>query len=104
MSILSIEELVDLETAILEELPEKLAGVLSKVNRTNQLEIFLNLLDLEHLLSPFDRIQAYNTGLIVVIGHSDVKERDLIAVGKSLGLDKNRFEFHLGYDVAKTLN
>ena len=104
MSNLNIEELIDLENAILEELPDKLTGVLSKVNRTNQLEILLNLLDLEHLLSPIDRIQAYNTGLIVVIGHSEVKERDLMAVGKSLGLDKKRFEFHLSYDAAKTLN
>lgn len=46
----------------------------------------------------------YKTGKIVVISYSDVKSEVLLSIAKQLGLDKNRFELHLGYDDAKTFN
>lgn len=56
---------------------------------------------LENLLSY--RKSMYNKqGKIVVIGQSETKINKLLAVAKELGFDKNRFEFCLDYNEAKT--
>ena len=36
-----------------------------------------------------------------MLGESNVAEAVLLSIAKDLGLDKKRFEFHLGYDEAK---
>lgn len=98
---LDVEELCELEDAIRKELDEHLTTVLAKLNRTGELETLLCLLDMEHLLKQEPGYQVFKTGKIIVIGQSDVRKEDLLAIAKKLGLDKNRFEFHLGYEDAK---
>lgn len=90
---LSIEELLELEDNIKAELDEYLTAALSKLNRSGQLEEFIELLGMEHLLQKESGYEVYKTGKIVVIGQSDVKVEALLSVAKQLGLDKNRFEF-----------
>ena len=101
---LGIEELLELEEAIREELNDNLPGILAKLNRSNRLEEFLSLLGLDNLLEKDAGYQVYKTGKIVVIGQSDVKAEVLLAIGKKLGIDKNRFEFYLEYEDAKKFN
>lgn len=101
---LSIEELLELEDNIKAELDEYLTAALSKLNRSGQLEEFIELLGMEHLLQKESGYEVYKTGKIVVIGQSDVKVEALLSVAKQLGLDKNRFELHLEYEDAKTFN
>ena len=48
--LLSIEELSELEDEIMEELPDKITSILSKLNRSGRLEEFLRLIGLEYLL------------------------------------------------------
>ncbi len=101
---LGSEELLELEEAIREELNDNLTGILTKLNRADRLEELLSLLGLESLLEKDAGYQVYKTGKIVVIGQSDVKAEVLLAIGKKLGIDKNRFEFYLEYEDAKKFN
>lgn len=101
---LNVEELFELEESIKEELDDHLTAALSRMNRSGQLEEFLRLLGMEHLLQRESGYEVYKTGKIVVIGQSDVKPEALLSIAKQLGLDKNRFELHLDYEDAKTFN
>ena len=47
---LTIEELSELEDKIIEELPYKITAVLSKLNRSDRLEEFLEMIDMTELL------------------------------------------------------
>lgn len=98
---LGVEELLELEEALRDELDENWTAILTKLNRTGQLEDLLALLGLEHLLLADTGYHVYKKGKILVIGQSDVKVDVLISIGKKLGIEKDRFEFHLDYDDAK---
>ena len=98
---LGIEELLELEEAVREELNNSLTGILTKLNRTEQIENLLALLDLSHLLKKDTGFEGFSTGKIVVIGQSEVKGEVLLSIGKSLGIAKDRFELCLEYDDAK---
>lgn len=101
---LSIEELLELEELIKSELEDNLTGILTKLNRLDRLEEFLALLGLEALLEKDSGYQVYKNGKILVIGQSDVKVDVLRAVARDLGIEKNRLEFYLDYEDAKTFN
>ena len=98
---LGIDELLELEEAVRAELKESLTGILTKLNRSGQLEDLLSLLNLEYLLEKDVGYQVYKKGKIIVIGQSDVKAEVLLAIGKKLGIDKDRFEMYLEYEDAK---
>ena len=101
---LNVEELFELEENIKEELDDHLTAALSRMNRSGQLEDFLRLLCMEHLLHKESGYEVYKTGKIVVIGQSDVKPEVLLSIAKQLGLDKERFELYLEYEDAKKFN
>lgn len=101
---LSIEELSELEDAIMKELPDKITQILSRANRTGQLDDLLKLLGLSDLIGGGNRFDTYKNGKIVVIGATEIKEEILTAIGKELGIDKKRFEFCLNYTDAKKYN
>ncbi len=73
-------------------------------NRTEQLESLLYQWDLDGLLSDDSVYETNKDGKIVVIDQSEVKKNVLTGITKSLNLDKNRFEFCLDYNGAKTYN
>lgn len=98
-----IEELLELEEALREELNDRLEEILTKLNRTGQLKELLALLGMTDLLGT-EGEEVPNDGKIIVIGQSDVTKEKLVAVAKNLGIDKNRFEFYLDYEDAKTFN
>ena len=98
---LSIEELSELEDAIMEVLPEKITQILSRTNRTGELNELLKLLGLSGLLGIENKFETYKGGKIVVVGGAETKEDTLISIAKSLGIDKNRFEFCLNYENAQ---
>lgn len=101
---LSVEELAELEESLRDELFENLTAVLTRLNRTGQLEELLSLLGMSDLLGSETPYQVYTTGIILVIGQVDVKDKDLLAVGKSLGISKDRFELHLDYNDGAEFN
>lgn len=95
--VLDIEELSQLEDEIMSALPEKITAILSKLNRSGQLEELLDLLGMEDLLEQEQEFYSYKEGKIVVVGGTDVKEEVLLSIAKNLGIDKSRFEFCLDY-------
>ncbi len=98
---LSIEELLELEDAIMEVLPDKMPQILSRANRTGELDDLLKLLGLSDLLGGANKLDTYKSGKIVVVGGTQVKEEVLASIGKEFGIDKKRFEFCLDYNDAK---
>lgn len=94
---LTIEELSELEDRIIEELPYKITAVLSKSNRSDRLEEFLDMIDMTELLEKKQGFYSYKEGKIVVIGGTKVKEEVLLGIASRLGIEKNRFEFYLDY-------
>ncbi len=101
---LSPEELLELEDKIAREFPERLAEILTRTNRSGELEELLRLLGLSALLEGESKYKPYALGKIVVVGATKVKEAELVAVGKQLGISKGRFEFYLDYAAAKKHN
>ncbi len=95
---LSIEELSELEDTIMEVLPDKITQILSRANRSGELETLLKLLGLSDFLDGANRFETYKEGKIVVVGGTEVKEEILASIGKQLGIDKKRFEFCLDYE------
>ncbi len=96
---LSIIELSELEDEIMDRIPNDITAILSKLNRTGQLEEFLNMIGMIYLLETENDFYSYRDGKIVVVGGTEVKEEVLLSVAKKLGLDKNRFEFCLDYEA-----
>ena len=95
---LSIIELSDLEEKIIKRLSEEITAILSKLNRTERLEEWLDMMNMSDLLQSKDEFYSYRDGKIVVVGGTEVKEDVLLSVAKKLGLDKSRFEFCLDYE------
>ena len=98
---LSIEQLEDLEERLKLELEEHLTEYLTRLNREEHLETFLSYIGLSELLKPVPLYECYKNGKILVIGESKVDESTLLAIGKTLGIDKKRFEFHLDFESGK---
>lgn len=70
---LGYEELAELEDNIKAEIDDYLTNALTRMNRSGQLEVFLQMLGMEHLLKRESGYEVYKSGKIVVIGQSDVK-------------------------------
>lgn len=88
-----------------EELEEVIDTVTSRITLANRMGELEDLFEKWGLLDLIKDEPAYETrknGIILVIGDSEVKENYLNGIIKSLGLDKNRFEFCLGYERPKT--
>lgn len=94
---LSLIELSDLEEDIMNQFPDKVTAILSKLNRTDKLEEWLSMMDMSDLLKGNNTVESFKEGKIVVIGGTEVKENILLGIAKKLGLDKSRFEFCLDY-------
>lgn len=103
-TVLDVEELLELEDSIKEEIDEHLTEALTRLNRSGQLEEFLKMLGMDHLLKNESEYNVFNTGTIVVIGQSDVKKNVLLSIAKELNLDRRRFKMYLEYEDAKTFD
>lgn len=86
----------------LEEVIEKVTAKITLANRSGELEQLLVEWGLSDCVSKTSAYKTEKDGKIVVIGASEVKENVLCGIIKNFGIDKNRFEFCLDYDKAKT--
>ena len=90
-----------LDTERLEKLIDKVTEKILIANRTGELDSLLVKWGFSDLIEPETSSNSfYDTrkdGKIVVLGASQVKERDLLGIVKGLGLDKDRFELCLDY-------
>lgn len=89
----------------LEEVEEILSMISKKITVANRMGELDELLESWKLTLPWDNRSAYETrkdGKIVVIGAFNGKKSDLVGIIRNLNLDKDRFEFCLEYNAAKT--
>ena len=93
-----VDILSEIEESLEKIFDDELLGIISMLNRKNQLEKFLEMIGHQDLIPGKKAFQATKEGTIIVIGHSDVKQKHLEGVVKELGLNKDRFEFYLDYD------
>ena len=101
---LNIEELHELEYNIKQELDGNLLKALTLMNRTNTLDSFLELLNMQDLLKSNVASKNNKNGKIVVVGRTEVKKKELLSIAKKMGFENNRFEFYLAYDDATKLD
>ncbi len=91
----------------IEEIVDFVTQKIYLANRTGDLETLLTAWGLQGLVqdetkSSNDFYDTDKNGKIVVIGASQVKERDLTGVAKSLGIDKDSFEVCIDYKETKS--
>ena len=101
---LGVDELLEIEEIVRDKLDEGLEEILSKLNRLEKLDDFLQLIGMGGFLGGRESEIVRHDGKIIVIGHSAVGEDKLAAVAMNLGISKERFEFYLDYTDAKTFN
>ena len=98
---LSITELANLENSLKEILSEKLLEIITRMNQTDKLNTWLEMMGLESLLE-INSYRPYKTAKIIVIGASEQKENILTGIAKSLGISAKRLEFCLDYNAIKS--
>lgn len=99
---LEAENLIKLEQSLQDTFAERLLEILTRLNRTDKLNTWLELMGLTNLLQPDTSYFTYRSAKILVIGESQIKLNVLKAIIKNLGIDFNRFEFCLDYKDAKS--
>lgn len=80
---------------------KNLLGILTRLNRQEGLESFLDLIGAKELSSAQDEFSFNPRGYIVVLGKSDVAERVLLSIANELGIDKSKFKFCIDYEKLK---
>lgn len=98
-----VDELMNLEEKLRFILDERMEEILVRLNREGRLEELFDLLGLSELIGRENNAHTKN-GKIVIIGQSEVGEDKLIAIAKNMGIERNRLEFWLDYDDAKTFD
>ncbi len=84
---LNIEELHELEYDIKQELDGNLLKALTLMNRTNTLDSFLELLNMQDLLKSNVASKNNKNGKIVVVGRTEVKKKKLLSIAKKMGFE-----------------
>lgn len=101
---LGVVELTELEQKLQDTLAESLLEILTRLNRTDKLNTWLELMELTNLLQPDTSYHPYKNAKIVVIGEAQVKENIINGIIKKLGINTNRVELYLDYNDAKRFN
>lgn len=101
---LELNELLEIEEDIRDVLNDDLERILIELNRTGELETFLRLLGMHDYIGIEAKEKCNRDGKIIVIGQSEVGKDKLAAVAKNMGIAKDRFEFFLDYNDAKTFD
>lgn len=97
---LGAEDLLKLEDNLKIEFSNNLTFMLTTLNRTGKLHDFLDLLNLTNLIQS-DYYPRHKNGKIVIIGSSQIKQKDIYGIIKEYNISKNRIEFNLEYYDAK---
>lgn len=99
---LDINELLKLEEVMREEVEENLLSWLTCLNRTGDLEQWLDMIGMASLVKTEPLFKPHKSGKIIVIGESRVKQEDLLIAAKKQGFEKDRFDFFTSYEDLKT--
>lgn len=91
-----------------EELEVLMDGVWERLNISNRdgtLPVILSKIGWDDLLPQKEEsFTSYANGKIVILGASEVQEKVLFGIAKTIGLSKGRFELCLDYEAIKHYN
>jgi len=90
--------------AVKEFLEENLMEILTRLNRLEGIDELFNVIGVDTPITKKPAPKRFLDGKFVVIGASRAKQKELVKTAKKLGLPKERFEFHLDYDEAASIN
>lgn len=97
---LDTEELLELEDNLKTEFSNNLTFILTSLNRNEKLYEFLDLINLTNLIQS-DSYLHHKNGKIVILGDSQIKQKDIYGIIREYNISKNRIEFNLDYYDAK---
>ena len=80
---LGVAELNELEKSLQDTLAERLLEIVTRLNRTDKLNTWLELMGLTDLLQPDTSYRPYKNAKIVVIGEAQVKENIIMQTIKN---------------------
>lgn len=90
------------EYLILEEkVLTKIRSELSIANRSNNLQTYLKKIDCNDLLGNYNQYYDSRNAKILVIGASQITQKDMEVIAKRNGINPKRLEFHLDYTENK---
>lgn len=96
---LSSEEMVDLEDKIADVYGD-FSSILNHINTKGKIEDFLKLIDhTDFLGKEGNSYETFKNGKVIVLGDSSLNPNDVIRALRDAGLQKERIEVHLGYDL-----
>lgn len=101
---LGVAELNELEKSLQDTLAERLLEIITRLNRTDKLNTWLELMGLTNLLQPDTSYRPYKNAKIVIIGEAQIKENIISAIIKKSDININRLELCLDYNDAKSFN
>jgi hypothetical protein len=70
----------------------------------DELDDLLNLMGMSDLLKSQEEVLSYKDGTILIVGKSEVKEREIRSIAEAEGIDRDRIECFLDYEGVKTYN
>lgn len=98
---LNLDELLIVENSLKDIFDSELEHILSKLNRSEDLQTFLKLIGYEDIYPEYKRRKRENgSGKIVIIAGTEIKEIEFYKVADSLDIDRNRLELCLDYKDA----
>ena len=101
---LGIDEMITLEDVLRVEFEDHMTEILIRLNRNGDLDAFLDMIGMKHLIAEEPKYVVFKNAKIVVIGQSSVEADKLLLTAKKLGISPNRLEMHLDYEDGKTIN
>lgn len=97
---LSNEEIVDLEERLFDAYDGSFSNILNHINTRGRIEEFLHLIGHKDLLGKEeDAFIPFKDGKVLVLGDSNLNANDVTRAMRDAGLEKDRIELHLGYDL-----
>lgn len=97
---LSNEEIVDLEEKIFDAYDGVFTNILNHINTRGRIEDFLKLIGhTDFLGKEEDSFIPFKNGKVLVLGDSSLNTNDVTRALRDAGLEKDRIELHLGYDL-----
>lgn len=88
----------------LELLIDEITHRISLANRTGTLEDILRKAGWSDILEEQTPFQPFENGIITIIGESEIKINEMIAIAEKAGIERNRLDFYIGYEKAKTFD
>ncbi len=99
---------IDQLEKLIEELSDFIRERVTLANRTGELESLIQQWEafdiFDKITIPQDLYETQKEGKIIILGESAINQNEISGIAKTLGLNKDRFEYCLDYEEVKNYN